>query len=62
MDEHTIVGSPFNKNNLLYGQNYDEVVPKSIGPACVDGHGENVKESEGQILVAEPKEKPARPC
>lgn len=62
MDGNTIVGSPFNRNSLLYGKDDVEMEPKNIGPACVDRHGENVREAGETIHVTEPKEKPARPC
>lgn len=62
MDNRVIIESALNRNNMLYGKTDEEVQPKNYGPACVDRHGESMGETEVKIEVAEPKEKPVRPC
>lgn len=62
MEHSEIIESSLNRNNLLYGKMDEDIKPKNFGPSCVDRHGENMEEAEVKIEVAEPKEKPVRPC
>ena len=62
MDKSVFVESSLNKNNLLYSSDVSNITPLNAGPACVSGHGEDVEETKGALDIAQPSQKPARPC